>query len=178
MEYAYKKDWWETKDHEKIKISDMETLHIENTIKFLQRHEDFYDEEYGFYDYDNGEMFYDYEDNSHLVDKKIEELENELKRRNENMKKAPKVLTRMRLSCCWGDNLDEKELNDIVDYINELEHQDKKQKEVIDKVNEVIDKMINIGYSSGVTMYCATGEDSEFGTRAKIIKDILKEVSK
>ena len=137
MEYAYKKDWWETKDHEKIKISDMETSHIKNTIKFLQRHEDFYDEEYGFYDYDNGEMFYDYEDNSHLVDKKIEELENELKRRNENMKKAPKVLTRMRLSCCWGDNLDEKELNDVVDYINELEHQVKKQKKVINKIKEI-----------------------------------------
>lgn len=173
MEYTYQKGWWETKDHIKIKISDMETSHIENTIKYLQRHPEFYDEYFG----DNW-FGYDYEDNSHLVDKKIEELENELKRRNENMKKAPKVLTRMRLSCCWGDNLDEKELNDIVDYINELEHQGKKQKEVIDKVNEVIDKMINIGYSSGVTMYCATGEDSEFGTRAKIIKDILKEVSK
>lgn len=93
------------------------------------------------------------------------------------MRKAPKVLTRMRLSCCWGDNLDEKELNDVVDYINELEQQCKKQKEVIDKLNEVIDKMINDGYSNGVTLYCATGEHSEFGTRAKIIKDILKEVS-
>lgn len=49
------------------------------------------------------------------------------------MKKAPKVLTRMRLSCCWGDNLNEKELNDVVDYINELEQQRKKQKEVINK---------------------------------------------
>lgn len=58
-----------------------------------------------------------------------------------------------------------------------LEQQVKKQKEVIDKVNEVIDKMINGGYSNGVTLYCATGEHSEFGTRAKIIKDILKEVS-
>lgn len=58
-----------------------------------------------------------------------------------------------------------------------LEQQCKKQKEVIDKVNEVIDKMINIGYSSDSTQYCATGEGSEFGTRAKIIKDMLKEVS-
>ena len=49
------------------------------------------------------------------------------------MKKAPKVLTRMRLSCCWGDNLNEKELNDVVDYINGLEQEVKKQKEVIDK---------------------------------------------
>lgn len=36
MEYSYKKDWWETKDHKEIKISDMETSHIENTIKFLK----------------------------------------------------------------------------------------------------------------------------------------------
>ena len=49
------------------------------------------------------------------------------------MKKAPKVLTRMRLSCCWGDNLNEKELNGVVDYINGLEQEVKKQKEVIDK---------------------------------------------
>lgn len=86
MEYPYQKGWWETKDHRKIKISDMETSHIENTIKYLQRHEDFYDEEYGFYDYDEGESFYDYEDNSYLVDKKIEELQYELdrRRRNEN----------------------------------------------------------------------------------------------
>lgn len=66
---------------------------------------------------------------------------------------------------------------EILDYISNLEQQCKQQKEVIDKANEVIDKMINIGYSSGFTQYCATGEDSEFGTRAKIIKDILKGVS-
>lgn len=47
MEYSYKKDWWETKDHKEIKISDMETSHIENTIKFLKKHHNFYDEEYG-----------------------------------------------------------------------------------------------------------------------------------
>lgn len=58
------------------------------------------------------------------------------------MKKAPKVLTRMRLSCCWGDNLNEKELNDVVDYINELEQQCKKQKEVIDKIYELIKQHI------------------------------------
>lgn len=58
------------------------------------------------------------------------------------MKKAPKVLTRMRLSCCWGDNLNEKELNDVVDYINELEQQCKKQKEVIDKTIEYINNHI------------------------------------
>ena len=74
MEYPYEKDWWETKDHKKIKISDMETSHIKNTIKFLKKHHNFYDEEYGFYDYD---------DNSYLVDKKIEELQYELDIRKE-----------------------------------------------------------------------------------------------
>ena len=62
------------------------------------------------------------------------------------MKKAPKVLTRMRLSCCWGDNLDEKELNDVVDYINELEQQCKKQKEVIDNTIEYIKEKQKIQY--------------------------------
>ena len=59
----------------------METSHIENTINFLKKHHDFYDEEYGFYDYDYGEFFYDYDDNSYLVNKKIDELEYELNKR-------------------------------------------------------------------------------------------------
>lgn len=83
MKYPYKKDWWETKDHKKIKISDMETSHIENTIKFLKKHHDFYGKEYEFYDYNNGEIFYNYDDNSYLVDKKIAELQYELDKRNE-----------------------------------------------------------------------------------------------
>lgn len=80
MEYPYKKGWWETKDHRKIKISDMETSHIKNTIRYLQKHEDFYDEYFEFGgDWDT----YDYEDNSHLVNKKIEELQYELDKRKE-----------------------------------------------------------------------------------------------
>lgn len=83
MKYPYKKDLWETKDHKKIKISDMEISHIENTIKFLKKHHNFYGEEYEFYDYDNGEIFYNYDDNSYLVDKKIAELQYELDKRKE-----------------------------------------------------------------------------------------------
>lgn len=83
MEYSYKKDWWETKDHKEIKISDMETSHIENAIKFLKKRHNFYDEEYGFYDYDDSEAFYNYVDNSYLVDKKIKELQYELDKRKE-----------------------------------------------------------------------------------------------
>ena len=70
------------------------------------------------------------------------------------MKKAPKVLTRMRLSCCWGDNLNVKELNDVVDYINELEQQCKKQKEAIDKVIEYMTKTI-------VELECDDVDDEE-----------------
>lgn len=76
MNYDYKEGWWETKDHKKLKIEDMETSHIENTIKYLKKHTDFYDEYYG----DNW-FGYEYENNSHLVDKKIEELEYELNKR-------------------------------------------------------------------------------------------------
>ena len=61
------------------------------------------------------------------------------------MKKALKVLTRMRLSCCWGDNLNVKELNDVVDYINELEQQVKKQNEIINKLNDLLsDEFIEV----------------------------------
>ena len=80
MGYTYKKGWWETKDHKKMKIKDMETSHIENTIKFLKRNPTFYDKEYGFWDSDNG-FFCDYIDNSHLVEDKIDELEFELRLR-------------------------------------------------------------------------------------------------
>lgn len=76
--YEYEKGYWETKDHRKLKIEDMETYHIENTIKYLKRHTDFYDEAGGIA---NDIDTYYYEDNSYLVDIKIEELENELRRR-------------------------------------------------------------------------------------------------
>ena len=62
------------------------------------------------------------------------------------MKKAPEVLTRMRLSCCWGDNLNVEELNEIVDYINNLEQQCKKQKEVINNAIEYIKEKQKIQY--------------------------------
>ena len=78
MNYPYKEGWWETKDHRKLKIEDMETSHIENTIKYLKKNKDFYDEGGGnTWDIDS----WWYEDNSHLVYKKIKELEYELNKR-------------------------------------------------------------------------------------------------
>ena len=77
--YEYKKDYWETKDHKIIKIKDMETSHIENSINFLKQRPDFYDEEYYCWGVDNDDMYYDYIKKSYLVDEKIEELELELR---------------------------------------------------------------------------------------------------
>ena len=79
-DYARKKGYWETKDHKLLKIKEMETSHIENVIKFLQKRPDFYDEY--FYCYDGmcpEDSFSDYINNKDLVDKKIEELELELR---------------------------------------------------------------------------------------------------
>lgn len=86
------------------------------------------------------------------------------------MKKAPKVLTRMRLSCCWGDNLNKKELNDVVNYINELEQQCKKQKEVIDKAIELLNNPWS--FESGNKEV----DEITYNKKRKVI-DILKEVS-
>ena len=57
------------------------------------------------------------------------------------MNKEPSVLTRMRLSGCWGDNLNEKELNEVVDYINHLQQENKQLK---DNWNELKDYFTNI----------------------------------
>ena len=58
----------------------METSHIKNTINYLKRHTDFYDN----YSWDNYFEYLDYDDNSYLVEDKINELEYELKKRGEN----------------------------------------------------------------------------------------------
>lgn len=50
--------------------------------------------------------------------------------------KEPSVLTRMRLSCCWGDNLNEKELNEVVDYINYLQRENQQLKSTLEEVRE------------------------------------------
>jgi hypothetical protein len=79
MGYTYKEGWWQTKDYKWIKIKDMETSHIENSIKLLKRNSKFYDVE--FINKWEVENFHYYEHNSDLVDKKIDELEFELRLR-------------------------------------------------------------------------------------------------
>ena len=79
------------------------------------------------------------------------------------MKKAPEALTRMRLSCCWGDNLNVEELNEIVDYINDLERYCKKQKEVIDKAIEYLEEpnRDSFDYSKALLLEILLGENNE-----------------
>ena len=85
------------------------------------------------------------------------------------MKKAPEVLTRMRLSCCWGDNLNVEELNEIVDYINDLERYCKKQNEVIDKAIKYIKKNSKTNPNlSGLLI------GSEIDTLLDILKEVLE----
>ena len=61
------------------------------------------------------------------------------------MSEEPSVLTRMRLSC-WGDNLNEKELNEVVDYINYLQQENqelKKENKILRENAEHNDKVID-----------------------------------
>lgn len=62
--YGYK-GWWTTKDGEELKIELMESSHIRNTIKLLQR---------------NLEKVEEYE--KQVIEDKIEEFEEELKKRD------------------------------------------------------------------------------------------------
>ena len=88
------------------------------------------------------------------------------------MIEEPSVLTRMRLSC-WGDNLNEKELNEVVDYINQLQQENKKYKEVIDKAIEYInDNLIISSILDGKKYYTINNYSFDY----RELLDILKEV--
>lgn len=64
--------------------------------------------------------------------------------------------------------------------INQLQQEKRKYKEVIDKLEDIINEMVKCGYvvenGESVVNYMATGSKSEFGTRAKVLLNILKEV--
>ena len=65
-------------------------------------------------------------------------------------------------------------------YSKRLKEKNEKYKKVIDKLKNIINEMINCGYivenGESAVNYIATGGKSEFGTRAKVLLDILKEV--
>ena len=77
--YNYIENKWITKEGNILTIQDMTTQHIKNVITFLNYRSNFYDN----FSWDNCGNDFDYIDNSHLVDMKIEELNNELKRRGD-----------------------------------------------------------------------------------------------
>lgn len=57
-------------------------------------------------------------------------------------KKEPEVLTRMRLSCCWGDNLNDKELSEVVDYIDFLQQEVEELKEEIERQDNLNTQLV------------------------------------
>lgn len=63
----------------------------------------------------------------------------------------------------------------IIDYFEEMEQENKELHNKIDKAIEVINKMIYQGYMNGNIQYFATSEKSEFGIRANVILEILKD---
>lgn len=73
-----------------------------------------------------------------------------------------------------------KEQKVLWKYIKQLQQENKKCKEVIDKLEDIINEMVKCGYvvenGESVVNYMETGSNSEFGTRAKVLLDILKEV--
>lgn len=58
--------------------------------------------------------------------------------------------------------------------IEQLQQENSQLKERIEKAIEIINQMIFKGYAKGGTIYMATSEKSEFGSRAKIILEVLK----
>ena len=71
----YREGYWTTRESKTLRIQDMDISHLQNTIRYLEKHHDFFDQFGGCaWDIDS----YWYEDNSHLVDKKIGELQEEL----------------------------------------------------------------------------------------------------
>ena len=75
---------------------------------------------------------------------------------------------------------EDKKFIDMTHRNTQLLEENRKYEEVIDKLKNIINEMINCGYvvenGESAVNYIATGGKSEFGTRAKVLLDILKEV--
>ncbi len=75
----------------------------------------------------------------------------------------------------------QKELTETINYLQqELQRKDN----IINEVKDIINRMIYMGYcaktgkGTTATNFMATGEQSEFGTRAKYILNKIKELEK
>lgn len=55
-------------------------------------------------------------------------------------KEEPKVLTRMRLSECWGDNLNVDELKEVNNYIDNLQSQLEIANKKLEEIKECFNK--------------------------------------
>ena len=75
---------------------------------------------------------------------------------------------------------EDKKFIDMTHRNTQLLEENREYEEVIDKLKNIINEMINCGYvvenGESTVNYIATGGKSEFGTRAKVLLDILKEV--
>lgn len=75
---------------------------------------------------------------------------------------------------------EDKKFIDMTHRNTQLLEENRKYEEVIDKLKNIINEMINCGYivenGESAVNYMATGSKSEFGTRAKVLLNILKEV--
>ena len=75
---------------------------------------------------------------------------------------------------------EDKKFIDMTHRNTQLLEENQKYKKVIDKLKNIINEMINCGYivenGESAVNYIATGGKSEFGTRAKVLIDILKEI--
>lgn len=57
----------------------------------------------------------------------------------------PKCLTRMKLSECWGDNLNVEELKEVNAYIEKLQQENKQLKEELDKEKDDFKEFVKLG---------------------------------
>lgn len=76
----------------------------------------------------------------------------------------------------------QEQINCIYDYITNLQQELQSKDNIINEVKDILNRMIYMGYcaktgeGTTATNFMATGENSEFGTRAKYVLDKIKEL--
>ena len=94
--------------------------------------------------------------------------------------KEQKVLWEYIKQLEWENQKLKKQLEVGKEQYNDVVEEKEKYKEIFEKVESTIEDMMYYGYSLSnggtVTNYMATSDKSEFGSRAKVLIDILKEI--